>query len=130
LHLRVSIPPSSPRIDTERAFGFVAVDHGIVGSAILSPALADRGAGAPIAGHGHLNTVAVAPDRWGKGIARTILGLVLDEARARGYTHIQLYTQDHNARARDLYERNDWHVTGETVVDVVGDTLVRYLRPL
>ena len=117
------------RIETDGAFGFVAGDADVVvGALILSPALMDRGTGPPIPGLGHLNTVAVAPVRWGQGIARTLVRLVVDEARARGYMQIQLYTQNHNARARDLYERNGWQVTGEEVVDVHGDTLVRYLK--
>jgi ribosomal protein S18 acetylase RimI-like enzyme len=117
------------RIETDGAFGFVAHDaDALVGSLVLSPALMDRGTGPAIPGLAHLNTVAVAPGHWGRGIARTLVGLVLDEARTRGYVHIQLFTQDHNARARDLYERNGWHATGEEIVDVHGDTLVRYLR--
>ena len=117
------------RIETDGAFGFVALDDEmLVGALILSPALMDRGAGPPIPGLGHLNTVAVAPGRWGQGIARALVALVVDEARARGYAQIQLYTQDHNARARDLYERNGWRLTGEEVVDVQGDPLVRYLK--
>jgi ribosomal protein S18 acetylase RimI-like enzyme len=117
------------RIEADGAFGFVAHDAGaLVGSLILSPALMDRGAGPAIAGLGHLNTVAVAPTRWGQGIARTLVSLVVDAAREHGYARIQLFTQDHNARARDLYVRNGWRLTGEEVVDDRGDTLVRYLR--
>jgi ribosomal protein S18 acetylase RimI-like enzyme len=117
------------RIETEGAFGFVAHDADmLIGSLILSPALMDRGTGPAIPGLAHLNTVAVAPGHWGRGIARTLVDLVLDEARARGYARIQLFTQDHNARARDLYERNGWELTGEEIVDEHGDTLVRYLR--
>jgi len=117
------------RIETVGAFGFVADDAGeVVGSTILSPALRDHGAGAAIPGLAHLNTVAVAPGRWGEGIARTLLDLVVDAARGHGYERIQLFTQDHNDRARDLYERNGWVLTGDEVVDTHGDTLVRYLR--
>ena len=106
------------------AFGFVAEDtNSIIGSAVLIPARFDRGAGDVMPGLGHLNSVAVAPDHWGEGIARTLLDLVVDEARARGYARIQLFTQDHNTRARDLYERNGWHLTGEEVIDDLGDTL-------
>ncbi len=119
------------RITAIGAFGFVAEDaNAVVGSAVLSPALLDRGQGDAIPGLGHLNTVAVAPDRWSEGIARTLLGLVVDEARARGYARVQLFTQDHNTRARDLYQRNGWRLTGDEVIDDLGDTLVRFLREL
>jgi ribosomal protein S18 acetylase RimI-like enzyme len=119
------------RIAAPGAFGFVGDDaNTVVGSAVLSPALLNRGAGDAIPGLGHLNTVAVAPERWGEGIARTLLDLIVDEARTRGYARIQLFTQDHNSRARDLYQRNGWHLTGHEVVDDLGDTLVRFLREL
>ena len=124
-----SIPSSSLRIETDGAFAFVADDAGqVVGSAILSPGLSDRGAGPAIPGLAHLNTVAVAPGRWGEGIARALLDLIVDAAHEHGYARIQLFTQDHNDRARDLYERNDWKLTGDEIVDTLGDTLVRYLR--
>jgi ribosomal protein S18 acetylase RimI-like enzyme len=119
----------SRRIGATGASGFVAHDGGdVVGSAILSPALANRGAGAPIEGLAHLNTVAVDPRRWGEGIARTLIDLVVERARASGYVRIQLYTQPDNTRARDLYERNGWALTGEQAVDDAGDVLDRYLR--
>jgi ribosomal protein S18 acetylase RimI-like enzyme len=117
------------RIETDDAFGFVAhAAGGIIGSAILSPGLRDRGAGPAMPGLAHLNTVAVAPGRWGEGIARTLLDLIVGAAREHGYARIQLFTQDHNHRARDLYERNGWQLTGDEIVDTHGDTLVRYLR--
>ena len=87
-----------------------------------------RGAGPAIPGLAHLNTVAVAPGRWGEGIARALLDLIVDAAHEHGYARIQLFTQDHNHRARDLYERNGWELTGDEIVDTHGDTLVRYLR--
>lgn len=121
----------SSRLAAVGAFGFVAEDpNSIIGSAVLMPARFDRGTGDVMPGLGHLNSVAVAPDHWGEGIARTLLDLVVDEARARSYARIQLFTQDHNIRARDLYERNGWELTGHEVVDDLGDTLVRFLREL
>jgi ribosomal protein S18 acetylase RimI-like enzyme len=101
------------------------VDPELIRSRIAAP-----GAFGLVAESADVNTIAVSPERWGEGIARTLLDLVVDEARARGYLRIQLFTQDHNTRARDLYERNGWHLTGHEVVDDLGDTLVRFLREL
>jgi RimJ/RimL family protein N-acetyltransferase len=116
------------RITETDAVGYVAEDDGqIVGVAILSPARENRGRGDAIPGLAHLNTVAVASDLWGQGIARSILDLIVDHAHGLGYTQIQLYVDDDNTRARRLYERNDWNPTGEVARDE-HVTHLRYLR--
>ncbi len=116
------------RIATANTIGTVAEEDGrIVGVAILSPARANAGRGDAIPGLAHLNTVAVMPDRWGQGIARTILGLIVEHAREGGYVQLQLYVDDDNARARRLYERNGWKPTGE-IVHAERVTHLRYVR--
>ena len=80
------------RITAKAAIGKVAEEDGrIVGVAILSPAREDGGRGEPVPGLAHLNTVAVAPDRWGMGVARTVLGQIVEHARMLNYTQLQLY---------------------------------------
>ena len=128
--------PRAPQLTPRRrfeAFGFVAEDtNSIIGSAVLIPARFDRGAGDVMPGLGHLNSVAVAPDHWGEGIARTLLDLVVDEARGTRLTRCasssspRTTTPEHE----DLDERNGWNLTGEEVIDDLGDTLVRFLREL
>jgi GNAT superfamily N-acetyltransferase len=124
------IPIVRGRIIETGAVGLVAEDDGeIVGTAILSPGREDAGHGKPIAGLAHLNGMAVAPDRWGRGVARTILDLIVERARSEGYRQIQLYVDDDNARARDLYERNEWEPPGEALRSE-HVTHLRYLRSI
>ena len=80
------------RITATGAIGKIADEgDGIVGVAILSPGREDGGRGEPVPGLAHLNTVAVTPERWGMGIARTILGLIVRHAREMNYVELQLY---------------------------------------
>ena len=116
------------RISEAAAVGKVAEEEGrIVGMAILSPAREDRGQGDPVPGLAHLNTVAVIPDRWGQGIARAILKLIVEHARGIGYTELQLYVDADNERARRLYELDGWTATGEAV-HAFDAALLRYTR--
>ena len=81
------------RITAKAAIGKVAEEDGrIVGVAILSPAREDGGQRRSLSPASlHLNTVAVAPDRWGMGVARTVLGQIVEHARMLNYTQLQLY---------------------------------------
>jgi GNAT superfamily N-acetyltransferase len=118
------------RIAATDAVGKIAEqDDRIVGVAILSPAREDGGRGKPIPGLAHLNTVAVTPDRWGVGVARTILGLIVEHAREMNYIELQLYVDEDNERARRLYEFDGWKATGE-VVRAEHIALLRYVRLL
>lgn len=46
----------------------------------------------------------VAPEHRGKGIGRTFLSAVLDHARGRGATYLDLNTSEDDEAARHLYE--------------------------
>jgi len=52
---------------------------------------------------GDVQTMAVARDRWGRGVGRTLLTELLDEAARRGSTHVFLEVRDDNPRAQKLY---------------------------
>ena len=56
-----------------------------MGVAFLSPA-ENGGRGEPIPGLAHLNTVAVNPERWGMGIGRALVALIVEHARQVGST--------------------------------------------
>jgi ribosomal protein S18 acetylase RimI-like enzyme len=117
------------RIENAGTFGYVAeIDGEIVGVAIVSPGREDRGRGQLIAGFAHLNTVAVAPEWWSRGIARNILRLIVERARREGFDRIELFVDEDNVRARALYERNDWLTSGETIVRDGRVALIQYLR--
>ena len=67
------------------------------------------------ADHLHLENVAVHPEHQGQGLGRRLIEWVEDEAIARGYRRVELYT---NARMRGnlaLYPRLGYHETGRRV---------------
>jgi ribosomal protein S18 acetylase RimI-like enzyme len=53
----------------------------------------------------HLAQIVVAPDAQGRGLARRLIGVSLEAARAQGFTRATLLVGEGNARARQLYER-------------------------
>lgn len=58
----------------------------------------------------HLSGVSVHPDWWGRGIAGAMLIFMLEQLRASGFTDVQLWVLETNARARRLYERIGWRL--------------------
>lgn len=62
---------------------------------------------------GSLRHLAVHPDCWGRGTATRLLGHVLARQRERGAREVSLWVLDANSRARALYERHGWRLSGE-----------------
>jgi putative acetyltransferase len=64
--------------------------------------------------HGEIKSMRTAPGRLRRGVAGTMLGHLLVEARARGYRRISLETGSNEAfaPARALYERAGFTATG------------------
>ena len=54
---------------------------------------------------GDVQTMAVSEQAWGKGIGSALLTELLDQAAARGATHVFLEVRSDNPRAQDLYKR-------------------------
>jgi GNAT superfamily N-acetyltransferase len=82
---------------------------------------------------GELMAIYLAPEAWGKGIGRELLGRAVDELRARGYRRATLWVLDTNARARRFYEAAGWRADGSVKEEPhLGATLreVRYAREL
>nr|BFE62687.1 hypothetical protein GCM10020063_072130 [Dactylosporangium thailandense] len=105
----------------------VAVDQGdgeTVAMGLAEPGRADDGAGAPVAGEGHVSMVFVAPARWGAGLG----GLVLDALHAAGWARTTLWTRTSNARARRLYEKAGYRPTGRTSALPAGDGIMQLER--
>ena len=50
----------------------------------------------------------VTREHWGTGLARRLHAAAIDEARARGFTGMRLFTPGGQQRARRFYEREGW----------------------
>ena len=60
----------------------------------------------------HITNIAVRPDRRRRGLARTLLGGLLDEARQRHLRQVVLEVRPSNTEARTLYESFGFRVVG------------------
>lgn len=57
-------------------------------------------------------TLAVALDKWGRGIGSALLEALLDEAARRGCAEVFLEVRTDNSRAQRLYRRHDFAEIG------------------
>jgi GNAT superfamily N-acetyltransferase len=84
-----------------------------------------------IPGLAHLSMLFIREPWWGTGLATTLLALGVDEAHARGYQAMRLFTPAGQARARAFYEREGWTTDGAEWFDaMLGLDLVEYRRGL
>jgi ribosomal protein S18 acetylase RimI-like enzyme len=102
----------------------------LIGMAISLPARDDEGRGAPIPGLCHISMVAVAPAWWGRGVGRRIITALLVAIRERGYTDAQLWTQQSNTRARQLYDAFGFTPSGREKIDDAGEPILHFHRRL
>jgi GNAT superfamily N-acetyltransferase len=100
-----------------------------VAMAHILPFRAGGGTSPVIPGTLFLNLIYVLPDRWGKGIGKTMLNAVIDEAARRGCHRISLWTHEHqNERAHRLYQSCGFVPTGRTSYDDAGKRIGEWLR--
>ena len=111
---------------------FLIADAGgeSVGMALSMPAREDAGAGPLIPGACYLDLIYVLPDRWGEGIGGVLLDSVLDEARRRGYSRVQLSTHEDNERSHRLYRSRGFVPAGRTGVNDAGDRVREWVRSI
>ena len=114
------------------AFLIVADTSGeVIGVALGMQGLARDGVGAPVDGLCHISMIFVAPEYWGEGIGGQLVDTMLEEAHSRGYSKVQLWTQDDNPRAQWLYEGRGFTHTGrQKRDDELGELIMHYTRPL
>lgn len=75
----------------------------------------------------HFRNLFVAEDQWGTGLATTLNGAAVDEARRRGFEQMRLFTPAEHPRARRFYEREGWTQRGEPFDEPrLGMALVEY----
>jgi GNAT superfamily N-acetyltransferase len=82
-------------------------------------------------GLAHLWLLFVRTSLWGSGLATELHTRALEEAAARGFTAMRLFTPAGQGRARRFYEREGWTVAGDPFDDAeFGLALVEYRRGL
>jgi ribosomal protein S18 acetylase RimI-like enzyme len=62
---------------------------------------------------GELDTIAVAPSAWRRGVGRRLMDAALDELRGGGYGQGILWTLADNEQVRTFYEATGWRSSGE-----------------
>jgi len=112
------------------SFLVVAEDDRVVGMALAMHTRDGDGSGPVVPGRCHVEMVFVTPDRWGTGIGARVLDGLLDEACARRYESIELWTGIDNERAQRLYESRGFVRSGQEQDTETGDRIVQYERPL
>ena len=78
----------------------------------------------------HLSGLFVEPPWWGSGLAARLHVSALEEAAARGYTAMRLFTPAGQARARRFYEREGWARAGPERDLAGGLPALEYRREL
>ena len=103
---------------------------GVAGYVSLLPASESRRPD-PEPGLAHFWMLFVRAPWWGTGLATRLHGAACDEATAREYTAMRLFTPTHHARARRFYEREGWAFAGgPRAEDYLGFSVVEYRLPL
>ena len=106
---------------------WVAEEGGeLVAVARVSQALARHRTGPPVPGLAHIGAVFVRPDRWGRGLGRTMLVAALKHAREQGYQRVRLLVPEGNGRARELYEGHGFESLGRWREDLLGLPVLHY----
>jgi GNAT superfamily N-acetyltransferase len=126
---RARIAERLPLADT---WCLLAHDGGVPAGHVALIAARDRtDHRAPVGGLAHLWMLFVREPWWGSGLARHLLALAVEEAEARGYETMRLYTPARHARARAFYAREGWTTSGEATYDpMLALELVEYRRGL
>ena len=104
------------------------MDSEVVGFVAGNPVkdLAEQSVGAPESVMTEdLGLIMVSPQCWGLGIGQKLLDWSADFHRVQGKQRLELWTQEENLRARSLYERLGYVLTGETKIRA-GEAMVRY----
>ena len=133
--------PPSASAEAERLVGLLGDDHvwylvaehdgELVGHVGFLPA--DRLSFARVDDPGlvHFRQLFVTPAHWGTGLAMRLHAAAVDEARARGFTAMRLFTPGGQVRARRFYEREGWSLARPPAFDErIGLEIAEYRRAL
>jgi GNAT superfamily N-acetyltransferase len=79
----------------------------------------------------HFRQLFVTQRHWGTGLATTLHGAAVDEATARGFEAMRLFTPAAQDRARRFYEREGWTLARPPAFEPrIGLDIAEYRRPL
>lgn len=86
----------------------------------------------PALDHAELTRLYVSPLTRGRGLAGWLVSMIEDQARASGFTRMDLWTDSRFVTAHRLYERLGYRATGESrdLHDPSNTTEYRYIKPL
>jgi predicted N-acetyltransferase YhbS len=105
-------------------------DQQVIGHVALSPFSMENPEPPPV-GTINLWQLSVRPAWQGLAIATRLMEKATSEARQRGFTRMRLWTPQGQSRARRLYEREGWTLTGGLHEDSpFGLPVVEYTRTL
>ena len=77
---------------------------------------------------GEVTALYVAPNAWGMGGGRLLLGTAKASLKAAGFAAAALWVLETNLGARRFYERQGWAHDGARKVDDRGDVVLREVR--
>jgi GNAT superfamily N-acetyltransferase len=82
-------------------------------------------------GLAHFRQLFVRTAHWGTGLATRLHAAAIDEARARGFHAMRLFTPAGQDRARGFYEREGWALARPPAFDErIGLEIAEYRRAL
>jgi GNAT superfamily N-acetyltransferase len=82
-------------------------------------------------GLAHFRQLFVRTAHWGTGLATRLHAAAIDEARARGFDAMRLFTPAAQRRARRFYEREGWSLARPPAYDErLGLEIAEYRRAL
>jgi len=98
-------------------------ERSLVSMAFGVHARENDGAGPPIPGHLLIRFVAVDAPFCNRGFGRETVSGLLSLARERGFSEAQLWVAISNVRARQLYERLGFRLSGRRKLDERGELI-------
>jgi GNAT superfamily N-acetyltransferase len=105
-------------------------DGRVIGVVAFASGTVSREDRTPVPGLAHVSAVFVDPERWRRGIARTLLAAAEKEMRAQGYQHVQLWTLE-GSPAERLYRALGWERDGRRdVYPPMAWHVVAYIKAL